>query len=658
MKTDTASEKGTISEGCGSVDGIFPDFVLLGEEFAPLRSAVTRIVGANALLDRVVLKAKDTLPAEVDVEQLRSKQILEWHEKEGGKGIELRAKKVEVEEFSVPLKEDGRTDVQVEQESYANDYQIAERIANLSRSFQTVCQQLTDAVNEFEKLIRPALFRRSVPIQDLMLHVEALNACAPPGASEEETGALDFAPFFRSLYCSVRSSYRDSAYYRLVSFGARLVVVEMFGMSAEVKRAERSAFASPDVSEIALSLFRDALDILSSGRKLQRQDFITAVKAVEMSLQNPAVIRRVESDRQRVSQALQRIQTAWKDSLQQQPQKDTQQQTESGGNGCFLGGEECRLRRLLSLLILQLQRNSSRRARNRTPATPLTSLSALVDAEFEQQKEGKGQGCVKETTLPDFSVALSEEEKENAPPQPQPPPACVNPPVTNLPPLPIPSEAEEETDAEQKGIAREQQGQAATTKERGKQSATEGEETRKEEGEAGTEKTTFHPLKSRQELKRLAPALCICTRCGQKTTKPKSCAGCKLTLYCSRECQKAHWAPASAVKRKDSSCAAKAVPEGMAAPKGTCGHWGYHQRRCALLKERVHSVILPDPLPESDPPRPTKAAAAPAGSQSHTQYETVGADPNPRMTPAPEPQAPTDPVPAANLPLALTRSHN
>jgi hypothetical protein len=54
----------------------------------------------------------------------------------------------------------------------------------------------------------------------------------------------------------------------------------------------------------------------------------------------------------------------------------------------------------------------------------------------------------------------------------------------------------------------------------------------------------------------------LCQYCGQTTAIPKRCTGCKVTFYCSKECQRADWKSGHKLNCQDITLAANQNVEG------------------------------------------------------------------------------------------------
>uniref|UniRef100_A0A0G4HIA8 MYND-type domain-containing protein n=1 Tax=Chromera velia CCMP2878 TaxID=1169474 RepID=A0A0G4HIA8_9ALVE len=141
--------------------------------------------------------------------------------------------------------------------------------------------------------------------------------------------------------------------------------------------------------------------------------------------------------------------------------------------------------------------------------------------------------------------------------------------------------ASEERECESKGAARQFLGSRLVDKGAGREDSKENsgpdDLSNVAELDRGVERDLF--LNSRKEKR--AAYRPPCDNCGKETVKAKNCSGCKLAIYCSRECQKSHWKTvaefAQSAKMKTLGPSPVAVP---------------HKLSCSLLQQRVLPLLL------------------------------------------------------------------
>uniref|UniRef100_A0A0G4HEW5 MYND-type domain-containing protein n=1 Tax=Chromera velia CCMP2878 TaxID=1169474 RepID=A0A0G4HEW5_9ALVE len=425
-------------------------------------------------------------------------------------------------------------------------------------------------------------------------NVVALNGAQQPGGegTGREGEALDFSRFFRALYwesarcVKLRKQEQHGAACRVVRWGEWMSVFESYGMSAEVRKAHREAFASAEAATDARSLYDDALSrcdcplaeasggvcvcLRPSLGEQPRLMFLYRVKAIEVTVQNRKVGRKKE--RVKNLKSLKQIDSEWEMAIQ----KDTAEATEGEKRSEEFLKAEREARLFLALLILSLEKSTGSQSESER-SRPQQFLLEWFKKEQKKKKEGQEKGVhhyssPTEISLPSLSAFLEGH---------------------------VLSEWEEE-----EGIA------------------TRSSDSRPESRKTSEEKEkpqTYRPLRSRDAIKEILPE--FCTNCGRESPKMKICAGCEMVSYCSQECQRAHWkgkgnaaegrAPPNAhtdQKRAGVTCPFlqflrdDASPSSDCAPTDdhSCPPLPIHKKRCALLSERVSALLLSQTSPLSD----------------------------------------------------------
>eukprot|EP00820_Chromera_velia_P031647 Cvel_14050.t2-p1 / transcript=Cvel_14050.t2 / gene=Cvel_14050 / organism=Chromera_velia_CCMP2878 / gene_product=hypothetical protein / transcript_product=hypothetical protein / location=Cvel_scaffold985:24680-25219(-) / protein_length=180 / sequence_SO=supercontig / SO=protein_coding / is_pseudo=false len=111
-------------------------------------------------------------------------------------------------------------------------------------------------------------------------------------------------------------------------------------------------------------------------------------------------------------------------------------------------------------------------------------------------------------------------------------------------------------------------------------------------------------MESRKERK--ATHCPPCDFCGVESLKAKHCAGCKLAVYCSRECQKSHW-------KKGADFAEKAKNKAL----GPFPSVVPHKLSCPLLQQRVLPTLQSlSSQADVNPPNPSPAPATSRGAEA------------------------------------------
>uniref|UniRef100_A0A0G4G9I6 MYND-type domain-containing protein n=1 Tax=Chromera velia CCMP2878 TaxID=1169474 RepID=A0A0G4G9I6_9ALVE len=404
--------------------------------------------------------------------------------------------------------------------------------------------------------------------------VEALNACASPGASEQDRASLIFAGTFADLWRSVQSSHAKKSDHNQVSiWGLWWRVCATFGMRAEVRRAERLAFASAESAREGLSLYscvvqekfarQDKLSGPPSTEVLRRRKrFVSFAKAVEMCLQNREVERLVAQEKvkalrvfRQILKGLAEVNEALKD---QENEWDKVESEENERSAHFLA--------LLSLsLEFQMSRSQKRSLRKDSVRSlaeeqiqkildgsnakekelfnrPLRSLSSFLDDQILREEATEVAG---EMSAP---LQSSRDRKD----QQQPSSSSTSPPLPSPAPTPVTSSQDPQPSA-----------------------------------------TTFFSLMSRQQLKRLTPF--PCDNCGKESTGAMNCAGCQLIMYCSKACQKAHWSGRPGKTQASTSAPEPAPSASSHSHPVECPlSRGAHRHRCTLLRDQVLRLLVSD----------------------------------------------------------------
>uniref|UniRef100_A0A0G4IF52 MYND-type domain-containing protein n=1 Tax=Chromera velia CCMP2878 TaxID=1169474 RepID=A0A0G4IF52_9ALVE len=201
--------------------------------------------------------------------------------------------------------------------------------------------------------------------------VEGFNACEGLGG---EGKALDFAPWFRALYWYFREMEDQKKGRPVVAlWGGGVRKIEAFGMMEGVRKAERDAFASADAAADARYLCESALyDPVyrnNNNNRLMntRLNLMWRMKAIEMSVRNRRVARRMERGKQRMKAlgVLREMEREWETAWQVECDEETA--------GAEEENEDEQVQRLyLALLILYLEAPSP----EKLPSVSLHSLNS------------------------------------------------------------------------------------------------------------------------------------------------------------------------------------------------------------------------------------------------------------------------------------------
>uniref|UniRef100_A0A0G4FN66 MYND-type domain-containing protein n=1 Tax=Chromera velia CCMP2878 TaxID=1169474 RepID=A0A0G4FN66_9ALVE len=361
--------------------------------------------------------------------------------------------------------------------------------------------------------------------------VESLNCCAPADMQKKENASLEFAPVFRALWKISREDH-TTAYDRIWNWGGAVSEFEWLGMSTAIKQAHKSAFAAADSAAEARSLFDDAVcrwgkRKMETGDDWQcaRHQLLFTVKAILMSLQNRKVAERVRKDGKKIAKLLASLERSWTEVIKQ----DENMNGAVSSTRYVFKFEEGVMRKFLGLLHVYLDPNPSAHKGQSQDAkcsccTPLHRHLRKAFPRLSEQPLHSLYDFLEQQILTSFEAGRTLEVGQETPP------------------FLVSSNLQRESAANSPPPAPSQK-----------------------------EYAYRNAMCSRRQVRE---AWTIpCEKCGKETPQAQMhCKVCELAVYCSRECQKAHW--------------------NMKGPDGGGPSPSAHKRRCALLQERVLKVLL------------------------------------------------------------------